>query len=370
MINHDFSSRPTWLQVQLPHILHNVKEIRSILSPSTRLMAVVKADAYGLGALPIAQALDEEVDAFGVALIEEAVQLREGGITSPIHLLGLTPMNQQQELFSYGLTPTVCRRDELASLSRLSRKQEQGISVHLKVDTGLGRIGILPEALPSFLEENMSFPGVSITGIMSHFSSADFDPAYTGSQYEAFLSLQRFFSGSWHLSNSAGLLLHSNYHLDMVRPGLILYGVYPSPQMEEEGKVELKEALEWKTQVIHCKTLPSNYPISYSRTCITSRETRVATLPVGYEDGYLCRLSNRGQVLIHGHRAPVMGRVCMDQLLVDVTDLPPVKVGDEVVLLGHQGEDRISTQEMAGWLETISYEVMTGIGKRVPRQYV
>lgn len=366
----EVSSRPTWVEVQLPRILQNVQEIRSLLSPSTRFMAVVKADAYGLGALPIARALEGEVDAFGVALVEEGMSLREGGITSPIYILGLTPLNQQESLFSHDLTPTICRQEELASLSRLAREREQGIGVQVKVDTGLGRIGILPGDLPSFLEEGMSFPGVSLTGIMSHFSCADSDPDYTQEQYQRFTSWTQGFAGSRHLANSAGTLLHSSYHLDMIRPGLILYGAYPSPLSKSLGKVFLQEVLEWKTRIVHCKTLPPGYPISYGRTYITSRETRVATLPLGYADGYLCRLSNRAQVLIHGKRAPVLGRICMDQLLVDVTDIPKAQVNDGVVLLGEQGGDIISVQEMAGWLETIPYEVLTGIGKRIHRQYV
>lgn len=333
-------------------------------------MGVVKANAYGHGDRTIAETLEREVHVLGVAIMDEAILLRESGITSPIQILGLTPKKEMEYLFSYHLTPTISRLDEMESLSRLAFSFDQEIGVHLKIDTGMGRIGALPGDVPSFFEESRKYPGVSIKGVMSHCSCADSNASFTYEQYKTFLESTASLSGIKHLANSATILRDSKYHLDMVRPGLILYGLYPSTEMEEEKKIELKRALTWKTEIVHLKSLPSGMPISYGSTYHTTGEkTVVATLPLGYEDGYLRGLSNRGEVLVRGKRAPVIGNICMDQFMVDVTEIEGVEIGDEVVLLGEQGEERITAEEMALWLGTINYEVVTNISKRVPRDY-
>lgn len=333
-------------------------------------MGVVKANAYGHGDLAVAKVIEEEVDVLGVAIIDEAIALREDGIQCPIHILGLTPREEMKHLFSYHLTPTISRFDELDSLSQLASSFDQKIHAHLKVDTGMGRIGVLPEDAPSFLEEAEKRPGVTIEGVMSHCSCADSDPIFTRKQYELFMEATALYKGKKHLANSATLLREREYDLDMVRPGLILYGLYPSEEMEEEKKIDLKRALTWKTMIIHTKSLPPGCPISYASTYHTTKEeTVVATLPVGYEDGYLRALSNKGEVLVRGKRAPVIGNICMDQIMVDVTEIEGAQVGDEVVLLGEQGEEKITALEMAQWIGTINYEVMTNISKRAPRDY-
>lgn len=361
------------MEVNLSHILHNVREIRSLLDAKTKLMAVVKADAYGHGAIPVAKALEGEVDSFGVAIIDEAIDLREEGIETPIQILGLTPKEEQEYLFEYNLIPTISRLDQVASLSREASREGEEIGFHLKVDTGMGRIGLRPESedLLSFLHAYSKYLGVSLQGVMSHFSSADEDPLYTREQYERFLESTDSLSICKHIANSAGLLRDKRYHLHMVRPGLILYGLWPSEELKREAGIELRRALTWKTKIVHLKTLPYGNPISYSRNYKTFKEeTVVATLPLGYEDGFLRANGNMAQVLVRGERAPVIGNICMDQFMVDVTDIEDVSIGDEVILLGDQGEDAILAEEHAICLRSINYEVVTNIGKRVPRDYL
>ncbi len=371
------SQRPTRAEVNISKILHNYREIRNHLHPGTKIMAVVKADAYGHGVLPVARALESEgAERLAVAIVDEGVELRQAGIASPIQILGLTLKEELSALFDYNLIPTISRLDEAVLLSSEAKKREREIRVHLKLDTGMGRIGCLRENLPGLLQELKTLPHLKLEGVMTHFAAADEgDKAFTHKQWKKFQASLALFKAAGlkppsllHAANSATILDLTDYQLQMVRPGLILYGLWPSDQVCQQ--LDLKPALRWRTEVVHLKWVEAGTPISYGCTYLTEKRTRVATLPLGYADGYDRLLSTRGEVLVNGLRAPVIGRVCMDQIMIDVTDISGVEIGSEALLIGQQGDDEISAAEMAGWLKTINYEVVTRIGKRVPRIYI
>ena len=372
----DLLIRPTRAEIDLAALGRNIAAIRQ-LAPRAEILAIVKANAYGHGAVIIARALERErVKMLGVALIEEGIELRNAGVRSPILVLGGSYEGGYDLMVAHKLTPTVFRPEHLESLASAARRAGSTASAHLKIDSGMGRIGVLPQDLDAFLDRAAHFPQIRIDGLLSHFASADLENRdFTRQQVECFRDAHarmraRGLRPSWrHLSNSAGVIdlpqARDGLELNMVRPGIMLYGLYPAAWLR--GTAALEPVLAWRTAVIHVKRVAAGTPISYGSTWRAPRESVIATLPMGYADGYSRRYSNRAQVLIRGRRANVVGRVCMDMSMADVTDIPDVRVGDEVVLLGEQGEERISAEELADLAQTIHYEVICAVGARVPR---
>ncbi|HLL55266.1 MAG TPA: alanine racemase [Myxococcaceae bacterium] len=369
--------RPTRVELDLDALRGNLAQVRA-LAPGAEVLAVVKANGYGHGAVPCARALERQgVRFLGVALIEEGLELRNAGIRAPILVLSGAYEGGYELLVEHDLTPTLFRPEHLTGLGQAARKLGRTVDFHVKLDTGMGRIGLLPHELEGFLDEATRTPGVRLDGVLSHFANADLaDPAVTSEQVRRFKAAvarmrERGFSPSFrHLSNSAGVVslpeVRDGLELNLVRPGLMLYGLAPAEWMRE--KVALSPVLTWKTGIIHLKRVAEGTPISYGGTWVARRESLVATLPLGYADGYSRMHSNRAQVLVRGRRAPIAGRVCMDLCMVDVTDVPGVAVGDEVVLLGEQGGERITAEELARLSQTIHYEVICAVGARVPRR--
>ena len=365
-------------EVNLDAIKHNYKQIRGRVPHEVEIMAIVKADAYGHGAVEVSKLLQEQgVNRFAVAIAKEGEELRENGITSPILVLGYTPRADIGTLIENNLTQTVFSYDMAKTLSDEAGRLGKTVNIHIKVDTGMGRIGFLSS--PQSIEEVKmisTLPHLNMEGIFTHFSTADEeDTAYTHKQwhiFEGFLSELREVGIELpviHAANSAAIMCHSYADLNVVRPGIILYGYYPSGYLQ--GKVlDLMPSMTLKTQVVHVKELPEGHYVGYGRTHYTHHKTKVATIPVGYADGYSRRLGNTGRVLIRGQYAPIIGNICMDQFMVDVTHIEGVSVEDEVVLFGKQGDSEIPVEEIASILGTINYEIICMIGKRVPRVYV
>lgn len=370
--------RPTWAEVDLSAIAHNVREFAGIVPSKTQLMAVVKADGYGHGAVQTARAAISAGASFlGVALVEEALELRQNGITEPILILGFTPREYAAALCEHNLTPTVFTLPEAEAFSDVAVRYGKRLDVHVKVDTGMSRVGCFPcEAADGFIRQIASLPGLTMTGLFTHFATADQrDQEYARNQLTQFLSLvQRLESQGItvpikHAANSAAAIGFPDSHLDMVRLGISLYGFYSSDEVSRE-RVNLRPVMTLKSQIVFLKEVPAGTAVSYGCTYTTPEHSLLATIPVGYADGYARRLSNRGQVLVRGVRAPVVGRVCMDQIVINVQDVPGVTEGDEVVLFGRQGDTFIHADELARWLDTINYEIVTSVSHRVPRIYV
>ena len=367
--------RPTLCFIDLEALHWNFHKIREKVGPRIKIASMVKANAYGHGAPCVARTLAEEgCDAFGVATLEEGVELRQAEIRSPIIVLAGVYLEQLDQFFEHELIPVVHEIDGLRRLDAAVQSRGTSLNVHLKIDTGMGRIGLPAAEIGSWLPELKKLKSLTIDGVFSHFSHAEsVQGDYTRKQLEIFqgivsrLRSENIAPPLVHLANSAATITLPSAYFDMVRPGLMLYGVYPSPAMT--GQIALKPVLSWKTSILQLKKVSPGTSISYGQTFITQRESLIATLPIGYADGYPRLLSNRGEVLVRGQRAPVVGRVCMDLTMIDVTDIGETKPGDEVVLLGLQGNAEISTDQMAAWSNTISYEILTSIGARVPRIY-
>jgi len=368
-----------WAEINLDNIAYNVRQIKRRIGKMTEIMAVVKADAYGHGVIEtVPTLLENGVSRLAVSMLDEAIQLRELGIKVPILVLSYTDPVRAEEIIRYNITQTVFSHDLPRALSKAAVKMGKEARIHIKIDTGMTRVGFKPgyEAVKDVVQIS-SLPGIVIEGLFSHFSSADEDdPGYTMMQYERFESIVNELNRIGiiipvkHISNSAAIMQYPNLDLQMVRPGIILYGLYPSEQLKKTA-IDLKPAMELKANVILVKDVEANVPVSYGRTYVTKRKTTIATLPIGYADGYSRLLSNRGRVLINGEYAPVIGNICMDQCMVDVTDIKqPVKTGDEAVLIGSQGGKSITADEIANLTNTINYEVVCLIGKRIPRVYI
>ncbi|NLI89247.1 MAG: alanine racemase [Epulopiscium sp.] len=365
-------------EIEKDAITHNYRQIKKHIASYTKIMAIVKADAYGHGAIEIAKLLqDEEVDYLAVAIAEEGAQLREAGITRPILVLGYTPATDIRLLIDNDLTQTIFSYEMAKYISYEASKLKKRVKIHIKVDTGMGRIGFLPH--PTSIEEILKInklPNIEIEGIYTHFSSADEeDQTYTKKQNSIFHGFLKELNQVGidipliHAANSAAIIMNENTHFDMVRLGISLYGHYPS---EATGlySMGLVPAMSLKTQVVHVKELPKNQEIGYNRKYTTNKKTKVATIPIGYADGYSRGLSNKGGVLIRGEYAPIIGNICMDQFMVDVSHINYVAVGDEVVVFGKQKDKEISVEEIAKILNTINYEIVCMVGKRIPRIYV
>lgn len=364
--------RPTWAEVNLNNLSHNFNQIKKMLAPGTKIMVTIKADAYGHGLIPVAKRLESlKVDFLGVASIDEGIKLRKAGIDAPILILGLILKEDTAPLFKYRLKATVCDEDLARALNNKARTLGRPIDVHIKVDSGMGRIGVLHPDAEKLIKKIRNLKFINIEGIFTHFPFADMDRKFTLYQIGLFnklihnLKRQGLYVPLLHAANSMGIIGYKNSHFNMVRPGLMLYGLYP----KENLKINLKPVLSLKTKVIFVKKVPQGFGISYGHTYITKRATRIATLPIGYGDGYPRNLSNLAPVLIKGKGFKISGNICMDQVMVDVGDLR-VKVGDEVVLIGSQGKNKITAEELARLSATISYEIVCGLGSRIPRVYI
>jgi alanine racemase len=371
-----------WAEIDLDAIAHNVRELKNLCHPDTRMEVAVKANGYGHGIFETAQcALDNGADSLAVARIWEGICLREAGIEAPIHILGYTPTEFGQLLLHHSLTQTVYDVDNARALSETAFINDKKLTVHIKIDTGMGRLGIMvnpkiPVSEPiRQVQEICQLNGLHVEGIFTHFACADEpDKTHTLTQFERFTGFLDELEKNGiqipvrHAANSAAAIDLPETRLDMIRPGIAVYGLYPS-EHADKSRVKLKPAMSLKTKIIQIKDTPAGYDISYGATWQTPEKTRIATVPVGYGDGYNRLLSSRGEMLVEGRRAPVVGRVCMDLTMLDVGHIPEAKVGSEVVILGQQGSEGVTADDIARLTGTINYEVVTAIAARVPRIY-
>lgn len=375
-----FDSRPTFAEIDLDALRANVAVIRSSVPSRAAVLAVVKADAYGHGFLEISRELERQgVDAFGVAFLAEAIQLRKSGIDKPILLLGGVYPGQERKCVGFGISSAVFSLDQLKAFDLAAGKLYRKALVHLKVDTGMGRLGVPYDQVPALLDALKLLPNIYLEGVLSHFASAD--ELDESGQYFTRQQAERF---SWavdqvrkagfapryvHIANSAGALLNDYLFCNLVRPGIALYGALPSPDFQ--GRLALRPVMRLKSRIAMLKWVEPSTPISYGRRFTAEQRTLIASVPVGYADGYPRALTNKGQALVRGQRAQVSGTVCMDWLMLDVSHIPGVTVGDEVTLMGEDRQgNSVHAEELAEWAGTIPYELFCGISKRVPRVYL
>jgi alanine racemase len=366
--------RPTSAVIDLGALRHNVRSMRRVAGPEVGICAVVKANAYGHGITRVALEFEREgVEFLGVNTTEEGLGLREAGVAAPILVMGGVFADEHALVIAERLTPVVCRRDDLVAFARAAG--DQVVPVHLKFDTGMGRLGFWPHELEEIVALCQANAPLRVEGLMTHFASAD-DPEREGEvrrQLALFAQIRERAARAglaprWiHAANSAGLVRFPEARLSLVRPGLLLYGALPSPDLARG--IDVRPVMRVRTEVVHLREVPAGHPISYGGRYVTPRPSRMATLPIGYADGIPRRFSPGGEVLTRGRRAPVRGSVCMDMLMVDVTDIPGVSLGDEVVLLGRQGMEELRAEDLARQVGTIPYEVFCAFTARVPRIY-
>jgi alanine racemase len=376
-----------WAEIDLNAIAHNLRELRRVTGSKARLMAVVKADGYGHGAVEVARtALEHGAEWLGVARLEEGILLRQVGLQVPILVFGYTPPERAEHLLDFDLRQCTYTLEAAAKYSQAALKRGEKIKIHLKIDTGMGRLGIMPEDLSKNVPEETShepifkkvsaivnLPGIEAEGIFTHFASSDSaDKSNANKQLSVFLNVLAKLRTNGiefsvrHAANSAALIEMPDSHLDLVRPGIAIYGLAPSDELDLT-RVYLKPAMALKTCIIHLKRVPSNFSVSYGGTYSTSTPTVIATVPVGYADGFRRSLSSRGHMLVRGQRVPIVGRVCMDMTMLDVGSVRNIAVEDEVVIFGHQGHERITADDIARTLGTINYEVVSALTARVPK---
>ncbi len=364
--------------IHLDAIYDNIVNLRKRLKKSVGIMAIIKTDGYGHGAIPIAKTIDGLVSAYGVATVDEAVNLRRHHVTKPICVIGYTHESQYDRMIENDIRPAVFTYEMAEMLSARAIAMNKNVKIHVKIDTGMSRIGFkAEEASVDIIERISRLSHLEIEGIFTHFATADEkDKRKTKKQFERFteiiggLSKRGISIPVRHCSNSAAMIELPQYHLDCVRAGIAMYGLYPSQEVDR-SLVTLKPALELKSHVIYVKTIEPGTEVSYGGTFVADRTMRIATVPLGYGDGYRRSLSGKGYVLIHGRRANILGRVCMDQFMVDVTAIEDVCKDDEVVLIGRQGEESITAEMLAAMAgDTFNYEIVCDIGKRVPRVFM
>ena len=365
--------------ISLDAVEQNFREMRKNIAEDTKMIAVVKADAYGHGAVPIAHLIENHdyIWGFAAATAEEAVHLRQAGITKPILILGIVFDEYFPELVQYDIRPAVCEYDEAKKLSDEAVLQNKTVHIHIALDTGMTRIGYadIPESVEE-IKKIAELPNLEIEGMFTHFARADeYDRSPAMVQLERYQDFSKRVEEAGvdiplhHCSNSAGIIRVPEANLSIVRAGITIYGIYPSSEVERDI-VKLAPVMELKSHITYVKDVPAGAAISYGGTYVTDKKRRVATIPVGYADGYPRQLSNKGWVLIHGKKAPILGRVCMDQFMADVTEIDNVKKGDEVTLLGRDGDEFISIEEMGDLCGRFSYEFACDISPRVPRVYI
>ena len=364
--------------VDLDAIASNIKNIRAKVDKNSGIIGIIKADAYGHGSVETAKVLlDNGADWLAVAVVDEGLNLRKNGITAPILLLGYTPELRLNDVINNGFIQTVYSYDTAKKLSDAASALGKKAVIHIKIDTGMGRIGYrVNEESADEIVKISKLPNIDVNGMFTHFSTADeADKAYTLEQYNKFVKMNDMLEKRGlhipvkHAANSAAIMDFDNMMFNMVRPGIILYGAYPSDEVKKEN-LSLSPAMSIKTHVSYVKDVNEGDSISYGRKYTAPSKRRIATIPVGYADGFIRAYSNGGKVLVRGEYAPIVGRICMDQFMVDVTDIDGVEVNDEVVLMGKQGDKEITADFIASVLDTINYEVFCTLSKRVPRQYI
>lgn len=369
--------RPAWAEIDLDAIAYNTRNIKKLIGDKD-LIAVVKANCYGHGVIDIIPTLLENgVSRFAVAMISEALEIRDNKITAPVMILGFTPLYLGEELINNNIEQTVYDLDYAKELSKIALTLNKKAKIHIAIDTGMGRIGFLPnEKSIDNITEICSLEGIEVIGIFTHFSTSDEkDKEYSHEQFTKMLSVMDTLKKRGidiplkHVANSGAIIDLPDTYLDAVRAGIILYGYYPSDEIDKNN-LALKPALTLKATITNVKTLEKDMYVSYGRTFKTSNETIVATIPVGYADGYLRKLAENGKVIIKGEFAPIIGRICMDQFMIDVTNIPDVKIGDEVILLGEKNGLKYNADDMAKKLDTINYEVTCMLKSRLPRVYI
>lgn len=364
--------RPTWAEIDLDNLTYNFRQIKRRVAPGTKILVTVKADAYGHGLIRVSRRLVESgVDYLGVASIDEGIRIREAGIKTPVLVLGAVLNADIDPLFRYDLTPTVCTEEFGRALNAKGKRLGKRIKAHIKIDTGMGRIGVLHQDALVLIKALHRLACVEIEGLFTHFAFADLDQDFTFGQLRLFNGLINSLAAAGitipllHSANSMGTINFRTSHFNMVRPGIIVYGLSPSKDIA----IPLKPVLSLKTRVVYLKRVPRDFGISYGHAYVTKKETTIVTLPVGYGDGYPRNLSNLAPVLIGGRQYKISGRICMDQILVDVGNAK-VKIGDEVVLIGSQGGKRVTAETLAALSGTIPYEIVCGFGSRIPRVYI
>ena len=365
----------SWVEVDLDNFISNLREIKRLIGPQVGFMQTVKADAYGHGAIEISNAaLKNGARMLGVANADEGVQLRISGIDAPIVILGPSTAPEIDEIIKYNLTPSVSDIFFARQLQKTLEKAGHKLPVHIEIDTGMGRGGIMYSEALNLIREISRLANITLAGIFSHFANSEIIIPYNDRQWQLFSGLLEELKRLGinipirHIGNSGAILNYPEFNMDMVRPGIMTYGIYPAP--DNEAKASLVPVMSFKTSIVLLKDFPKGYGIGYGSTYITNKETRIATIPVGYGDGYPFILGNLGEALIRGKRAPLVGRVSMDMCTIDVTHISGCAVGDEVVLLGKQGQEYISANEIAFRAKTISYEVLCALGKRAPRVFL
>ena len=369
------SYRDTWVEVSLAAIRENTRVFKQYMNKNSKLLAVVKADGYGHGAEEVGRAaLAAGADGLGVALLDEAIELRRAGIDAPILVLGFTKPEVVKEAIINEITLTVYSKEVLDALVIACEELKQTAKIHLKIDTGMGRVGVQTKEEALELLKSIAGKRIEVEGIYTHFADADnVDETYTRMQFSRFLEITDYLADNGfsvplkHCCNSAATINFPEMHLDMCRVGIGMYGLYPAKYMKK--KINLTQAMTFQTKAVLIKEVAAGEPISYGCTYHTGRKSRIATLSVGYADGLSRRLSNRGEVTIKGERAPIVGRICMDQTMIDVTDIDEMQDGDIITIFGEEKKGYISLDEIAEQLETIHYEIICLIGKRVPRVY-
>ncbi len=367
--------RPTFAEIDLTAIAQNIQAIKKRVHPA-QVMAVVKADAYGHGAIPVAKvALESGATCLGVALVEEAIALRNYGFLEPILVFSGACDDQLIDFFNYDLEATVYTRQLADSLSNLAKHFQKSICIHIKIDTGMGRVGILWENAINFIEYLARLDGIQLQGVYTHFATADEqDKSYARLQFDRFKNILKLIAEKnihiplKHAANSGAILDMPETYLDMVRAGVMMYGYYPSSDTTES--ISINPAMTLKSRVTFIKQVPQNFSVSYGRKFITSQPTRIATIPLGYADGYNRLLTNKALVTIKGKKFPLVGRVCMDLVMVDIGTEDNIQIGDEVIVFGRQEDNALTVKEICQLIDTIPYEVTCWVSKRVPRVYL
>ena len=363
--------------VNLDAIYKNVANLKANTKENTKVIAVIKTDGYGHGAVPVARTIDELVDGYAVATIDEGVNLRKNGLTKPICILGYTHESQFDRAVKYDIRPAIIELDSAKKLSDIAVREGKKAKIHIAIDTGMSRIGFqIKEESVDIIEKISKLEGIEIEGIFTHFFASDEqDKNSAYEQYNKFCDINKKLKDRGldikvkHCSNSAAIIDMQDVNMDCVRAGIAMYGMYPSDEVNKQ-KVKLYPAMELKSHVVYVKDIEAGTGVSYGATFVSDKKMRIATIPVGYGDGYRRSLSGKGSVIIKGMRAPILGRVCMDQFMVDVTYIPDVKAGDEVTLMGRDGNETISAEELADMAkETFNYELVCDFGKRIPRVF-
>ena len=373
------ANRPAWAEINLTNAAFNIRNIKAKLGPNVEIMGIIKADGYGHGAIPMANVLkDNGVKSFGIATLSEAITLRGAGITEEIVMLGLTPSMYIDMILKYDLTPVTASLENASAISEAALKEDKVVHGFVAVDSGMGRIGYLPDD-PASIDEVIKISrlkGFKMKGLFSHFATADSaDKSYALLQEERFLEFSQTLSSlgvnitNKTLSNSAAVMEIPSAHYDIARPGIILYGCYPSNEVDK-NQIALKPVMSIKANIVQLKKVGVDFSVGYGRKFISKRESLIATVTLGYADGYPRPYSASGKVIINGVFAPLAGNICMDQCMVDVTDVPNVKVGDEVILMGSDGINTILADDIAEATGTINYEIVCAFGQRLPKVYV